>query len=72
MFGRYDYYDSQYKMEHDPKNEWCHRQRIAAGVNYYPIPQVVVKGEYSIGLLDKRYNNEPSISLGIAYSGWFL
>lgn len=72
VFGRYDYYDSQYKMEHDPKNEWCHRQRIAAGLNYYPIPQVVVKGEYSIGLLDKRYNNEPSISLGIAYSGWFL
>ena len=72
LFGRYDYYDSQYKMEKDPKNYWCGRQRVAAGLNYYPIPQIVVKGEYAIGLLDSRYNNEPSISLGIAYSGWFL
>lgn len=72
VFGRYDYYDSQYKMEKNPKNNWCGRQRIAAGLNYYPIPQVVVKGEYAIGLLDRRYNNEPSVSIGIAYSGWFL
>ncbi len=72
VFGRYDYYDSQYKMEKDPKNNWCGRQRVAAGLNYYPLPQIVVKGEYAIGILDKRYNNEPSISLGIAYSGWFL
>lgn len=72
LFGRYDYYDSQYKMEKDPKHNWCGRQRVAAGVNYYPLPQIVVKGEYALGILDKRYNNEPSISLGIAYSGWFL
>lgn len=71
LFGRYDYYDSMYKMDHDVKNEWCHRSRIAAGVNWYPIEDIVVKGEYSIGILDKRYNNEPSISIGVAYSGWF-
>lgn len=72
LFGRYDYYDSMYKMERDTKDDWCGRQRVAVGINYYPIRDIVVKGEYAIGLLDKKYNNEPSISIGIAYSGWFL
>ena len=72
LFGRYEYYDSMYKMEKDADEKWCGRQRVAVGLNYYPLKQIVVKGEYSIGLLDKRYNNEPSISLGIAYSGWFM
>lgn len=72
VFGSYEYYDSMHKMEKDIKNEWCHRQRVAVGLNYYPLKDVVIKGEYSIGLLDKRYNNEPSVSLGVAYSGWFL
>ncbi|MCI9284633.1 MAG: hypothetical protein HFJ91_02275 [Muribaculaceae bacterium] len=71
LFGRYDYYDSMYKMEKDQDEKWCGRQRVAVGVNYYPIRDIVIKGEYSIGLLDRRYNNEPSLSLGIAYSGWF-
>lgn len=72
LFGRYDYYDSMLKMQNNLDDKWCGRQRVAAGINYYPIPQIVVKGEYSIGILDKKYNNEPAISLGIAYSGWFL
>ncbi len=73
LFGRYDYYDSMYKMQGgDLDYDWCARQRVAVGLNYYPIPQVVIKGEYAVGLLDRKYNNEPSISLGVAYSGWFL
>jgi hypothetical protein len=46
-------------------------KRIAAGVNYYPIPQIAVKAEYSQRILKKIYNNEPSVSLGIAYEGFF-
>lgn len=72
LFGRYDYYDSQYRMERDTKEEWCGRQRVAVGLNYYPLKQIVIKGEYAIGLLKKPYNNEPALSLGIAYSGWFI
>lgn len=72
VYGRYDNYDSMYKMESGKPYEWCGRQRVAAGVNYYPIKQIVIKGEYSYGILAKQYNNEPSISLGIAYSGFFL
>lgn len=70
IFGRYDYYDSMYKTS-TPIYNFCGRQRIAAGVNYYPIKDIVIKGEYSIGLLKSPYNNEPAISLGVAYAGFF-
>lgn len=72
VFARYDYYDSMYKVETGVyQYDWCGRTRLAAGVNYYPIKDIVVKGEYSIGLLKSKYNNEPSISLGVAYAGLF-
>lgn len=70
IFGRYDYYDSMYKTK-GTAYDWCGRNRIAAGLNYYPMKDLVIKGEYSIGLMKRNYNNEPSISLGIAYAGFF-
>jgi hypothetical protein len=72
IFGRYDYYDSMYKVDGNTDDTWCGRQRVAVGLNYFPMSQIVVKGEYAIGLLDSKYNNEPSLSIGIAYCGWFL
>lgn len=72
VFGRYDYYDSMYDTESSIVDyQYCGRHRIAAGLNYFPIKDIVVKGEYSIGLMKSPYNNEPSISLGVAYSGFF-
>lgn len=72
VFGRYDYYDSMYKTESGIANyDWCGRQRIAGGVNYFPMKEIVIKGEYSVGLLKNGYNNEPAFSLSIAYSGFF-
>ena len=72
VFARYDYYDSMYKVETGVyQYDWCGRTRLAAGVNYHPIKDIVIKGEYSIGLLKSKYNNEPSISLGVAYAGLF-
>lgn len=72
VFARYDYYDSMYKTAKGVLDyEWCGRHRIAAGVNYYPLKDIVLKGEYSIGLLKKAFNNEPSLSFGIAYAGLF-
>lgn len=70
VFGRYDYYDSMYKTK-GVTYDWCGRNRIAAGLNYYPMKDIVIKGEYSIGLMKSKYNNEPAISLGIAYAGFF-
>jgi len=72
VFGRYEYFDSMYKTATDiTDNEWCGRQRVVGGINYYPIKQVVIKAEYSAGLLKSQYNNENSLSIGVAYAGFF-
>ncbi|WP_294479404.1 hypothetical protein [uncultured Bacteroides sp.] len=77
IFGRYDFYNPMYKMGKNTKGQqlldegqWG-RQRIAGGLNYYPMKEIVVKAEYSCRLFKSQYNNEPSISLGVAYSGFF-
>lgn len=72
LFGRYEYYDSMYETEDAVTDyEEYGRQRIAFGVNYYPMKDIVLKGEYSLGILKSKFNNEPAVSLGVAYSGFF-
>lgn len=72
LFGTYENYDAYHPVKGNSDYTWTDRQRIAAGFNYYPMKELMVKGEYSIRLLKKEFNNEPSISLGVAYSGFFL
>lgn len=71
VFGRYDYYDSMAKTANSAPLQWCKRRIVSAGINWFPIPQIVVKADYSCRILDRKYNNEPSINVGIAYVGWF-
>ncbi|NDV82975.1 hypothetical protein [Bacteroides sp. 51] len=72
LFGRYEYYDSMAKVEKNVLDHgWCGKQRMALGVNYYPLKEVVVKAEFSKRFYKSQYNNEPSVSLGIAYAGFF-
>lgn len=73
VFGRYEYYDSYHKAAKGfSKYEWTKKQRMAVGLNYYPMKDIVVKAEYSKRFLKSQYNNEPSFSLGIAYAGFSL
>ena len=72
VFGRYEYYDSMFDTEAAITDyEQYGRQRIAFGLNYYPMKEIVLKGEYSLGILKSRFNNEPAVSLGVAYAGFF-
>lgn len=72
LFGRYEYYDSMFKTEGTIQDtKWCARQRFVVGVNYRPMRDIVVKAEYGMGILSEQYNNEPYISVGIAYAGLF-
>lgn len=57
-------------MQLADEKQWG-RQRVAVGLNYYPLPQIVIKGEYAYRIFKSQYNNEPSVSLGVAYSGLF-
>lgn len=72
LFGRYDYYDSMFRTDGNVgRLGWCGRQRVAVGINYYPIKNIAIKAEYAVGLMKSAYNNEPSLLLGITYSGIF-
>ena len=72
LFGRYDYYDSMYRtVENMTKEEEWGRQKITFGFNYFPIKQIVVKGEWSNRIFKSQFNNEPTLSLGVGYYGLF-
>lgn len=87
LFGRFDHYDSMASGTYKKQYGYCAPYITTVGFNYHPIKQVVIKGEYAHGTFKKPnnkglnsdsplyvqpYNNEPSISLSIAYQGWFL
>jgi hypothetical protein len=83
LFGRYDYYDSMFRYDNQPTDmyAWCGRHRAAVGINYFPIPQIAFKAEFSYGILKqgtradgtrgKIYNDEPQIAVGIVYAGFY-
>lgn len=72
VFGHYEYYNSYIPGAGQNHFDFTAKNRIAAGFNYYPVPQIAVKGEFSKRFLKSGYNNEPSVSIGIAYQGFFL
>lgn len=72
LFGRFEKYNSYAAGRQKSAYGWCDNTRLAFGVNYYPVKEVVVKGEWSEHFLKSNYNNEPSVSIGVAYCGWFL
>jgi hypothetical protein len=73
VFGRYDYYDSYIPYEGAiTMYDWTERHVVTLGMNYYPIKQVVIKAEFSERFLKAQYNNEPMVSVGVAYSGFFV
>lgn len=72
IFGRYEYYDAYIPTRSAPDYTWTERHRFAVGVNYCPLRELVVKAEFSERFLHAQYNNEPSVSIGVAYAGMFL
>ena len=66
------YLDDMNTMTHIIRLLKVKKQRMAVGLNYYPMKDIVVKAEYSKRFLKSQYNNEPSFSLGIAYAGFFI
>ena len=72
LYGHYGYYNSMYKtVESISPKRWCEKNIISAGLNYFPIEGLVIKAEYSVRKFKEPYNNEPTFSLGIGYSGFF-
>jgi len=72
IFGRYETYNPYASDTKGVSYGYTAVKRMAVGVNYYPIPQIVIKGEYSKRFLKNLYNNEPSLNISVAYEGFFL
>jgi hypothetical protein len=73
VYAHYGFYDTMYKTAQniEPKG-WSKKTIISGGINYFPLNEIVVKAEYAFRKFDAPYNNEPTLSLGIAYSGMFV
>lgn len=87
LFGRFDHYNSMASGTYKTQYKHCSPYIATVGLNYHPIPEIVVKAEYGYKYFEKPdnkglnsdsplyiqpYNNEPSISLSIAFQGWML
>ncbi len=71
VFGRYEMYNPYASNTKGTAYDYTEVKRMAAGINYYPIPQIAVKAEYSHRFLKKIYNDEPALNISIAYEGFF-
>ena len=72
VFGRFEYYDSYIPANNKEMFDYTNVHRLALGLNYYPIPQIAIKADYSLRMLKEPYNNEPSLNIGVCYEGFFL
>ena len=72
IFGRYEDYNTYAAGTQKVAYKYDRVKRMAVGLNYSPVKQIIIKGEYSNRFLSHGYNNEPSVSLGITFAGWFL
>jgi hypothetical protein len=73
VYAHYGFYDSMYRTaEGIADKTWCEKTIIRAGVNYFPMKELVIKAEYMMRQIHAPYNDEPAISLGIGYSGFFI
>lgn len=73
-FVRYEYYNSMYKVAsgtaYDPR---YNISLITAGINYRPLPNLVIKADYTHRWVDQgNFNSENTVSLAVAYVGWFI
>ena len=87
VFGRFEHYNTMASGTYASMYKYTKKYRTAFGVNYQPVKQITIKGEYSYRFFEKPdnnglasdsplykqpYNNEPSVSIGVTYTGWFL
>ena len=87
LFGRFEHYNTMASGTYQSMYKYTKKYRCAFGVNYQPVKQITIKGEYSYRFFEKPdnnglssdsplykqpYNNEPSVSLGVTYCGRLL
>lgn len=73
-FVRYEYYNSMEDTESGIlADERFECNVLTAGINYYVLPNLALKADYSRRVIDNgKYNNENTVGLALVYTAWFL
>lgn len=73
-FARYEYYNSMEDMESGSTPDQRYKRNVKTfGVNYYPLPNLVIKADYSMRELGGgKYNDENTFGLSVGFAGRFL
>ncbi|MDR0386103.1 MAG: hypothetical protein LBH60_08500 [Prevotellaceae bacterium] len=73
-FVRYEYYNTGEKIEAGAQElPRYKRDLFLAGINWFISPSVVLKADYAHRRISAgRYNSENTVSLTLAYTGWFV
>jgi hypothetical protein len=73
-FLRYEYYNSM--QEVDPSvfaDKRFKRNVLTFGLNYLPLPELIIKMDYSMRKIDNgNYNNENTFGLSVSFAGTFF
>lgn len=76
-FVRYEYYNPQKDVivndiSRDPADGRLEVGLWAVGLNYRPLPNLVIKADYTTRRINSgRCNRENEFAIGVAYAGWF-
>ena len=71
LFGRYEAYNPYASATKNTHYDYTAVKRMAVGVNYMPVKEIVIKAEYTQRFLKSGYNNEPAVNFSVAYAGFF-
>ncbi|MEA4915920.1 hypothetical protein [Proteiniphilum sp.] len=73
-FIRYEYYNTAQKVEEGVKEfPRFKRDMTSFGLNYFLLPNLVMKADYAIRRIDNgNYNSEHTFSAAVAYTTWFF
>lgn len=73
-FVRYEYYNSMQKTTGGIlADARYNRQIFMAGINYYILPGLALKADYSWRIIDNgNYNKENTIGIALVYSAYFI
>ena len=72
VFGRYEAYNPYASNTKGTAYDYTAVKRMAVGLNYFPMPEIAIKAEFTNRFLKDIYNNEPAVNIGVTYEGFFL
>jgi opacity protein-like surface antigen len=73
-FVRYEYYNPNHKTEGAVVADLRYKcDLLTVGLNYYILPNLVVKADYGMRRIDGgNYNYENTFGISVGYTGWFI